>query len=68
VEDLERLIKLVVAQFRWGVHPLKMAIALLLPVLIVWLADRRIRRLSSAAAGQDGPRRDVEPAGSVLRD
>jgi len=67
VSDLEQLIKLVTAQYRWGLHPLKVMIALLLPVLIVWAADWRIRRLTSGSA-DDAARRDVEPTGSVLRD
>jgi hypothetical protein len=46
VSVLEQLIKFVTAQQRWGLHPIKVAIALLLPVAIVWLADWRIRRLS----------------------
>jgi hypothetical protein len=46
VSGLEQLIKLITAQHRWAIHPVKVAIALLLPVMILWLADWRIRRLS----------------------
>jgi hypothetical protein len=46
VSDLEQLIRYVTAQHRWAIHPIKVAIALLLPLAIVWLADWRIRRLS----------------------
>ena len=68
MSDLERLIKLVTAQFRWGLHPLKVTIALLLPVLMLWTADWRIRRMSSVAANRDGERGDGARAGSVLGD
>ena len=67
MSDLESLIKLVTAQFRWGLHPLKVAIALLLPVLMLWIADCCIRRMSSAAE-RNGVLRDVEPVGSMPGD
>jgi len=50
VSDLERLITLLTARVRWGIHPVKVAIALLLPVAILWIADWRIHRLSRADA------------------
>jgi hypothetical protein len=43
VSTIERLVDAIVGQYRWGLHPLKVFLALLLPVAIVWLADRRIR-------------------------
>jgi hypothetical protein len=45
VSALERLITLVTAQYRWGLHPLKVTAALLLPVVMLWMADRLVRRL-----------------------
>ncbi|HEV7992659.1 MAG TPA: hypothetical protein VGP25_12595 [Gemmatimonadaceae bacterium] len=59
--DLERLIRLVTATHRWGLHPFKVAVALLLPVFILWMADRRIRHLWSAAADHEQVRGDAEP-------
>jgi hypothetical protein len=44
VSTIERLLDVLAERYRWGLHPLKLAIALSLPVIIVWLADRRLRR------------------------
>jgi hypothetical protein len=44
VSALERLIRLITATHRWDLHPIKVAIALLLPVSIVWIADWRVRQ------------------------
>jgi len=52
---LERLVEFLLAQYRWGMHPLKLAVALAVPVVIVYLADRRIRRLAAIVAA-DGER------------
>jgi hypothetical protein len=41
--SIDRLVDAIAGQYRWGLHPLKVLIALLLPVVIVWFADRRIR-------------------------
>jgi hypothetical protein len=38
------LVTFVTAQYRWGLHPLKLVAALVLPQLVVWIADRRVRR------------------------
>lgn len=40
---VEELVGAIVAQLRWGLHPLKVFVALLLPIVIVWLADRWLR-------------------------
>jgi hypothetical protein len=56
VEDLERLITLVTAQYRWGLHPLKVTAALLLPVLLLWAADWRVRRLAGDTEDRGSPR------------
>jgi len=53
VSLLERLVDFFAAQYRWGLHPLKLAIALGAPVLIVYLADRRIRRLAAVDAAEE---------------
>ena len=50
MSDFERLIKLLTAQVRWGLHPIKLAIALLLPVAILWIAHWRIQHLSRPSA------------------
>jgi hypothetical protein len=53
VSLLRRLIDFLAAQYRWGMHPLKIAVALAAPVVIVYLADRRVRRLVAVAATED---------------
>jgi len=51
VSSIERLVDLLAAQFPWGLHSLKLLVALLVPVLIVWVADRRLRALSETIPG-----------------
>ena len=46
----QRLIDFLAAHYRWGLHPLKLTVALLAPVLVVWLADRRLRGLADTIA------------------
>jgi len=53
VSAIERLIDILSAQYRWGLHPLKLLLALLVPLLIVWLADRRLRALTETIPGQE---------------
>jgi hypothetical protein len=43
VSSLERLVDILAGGYRWGLHPLKVFVALVVPALIVWLADRRLR-------------------------
>jgi hypothetical protein len=43
VSTFERVVQVLAAQYRWGLHPMKLLAALLAPVVIVWLADRRLR-------------------------
>ena len=50
---LERVVDFIAAQYRWGLHPLKLAGALAAPLLIVYVADRRIRRLAAVAAAEE---------------
>ncbi|HKP14654.1 MAG TPA: hypothetical protein VJT85_01250 [Gemmatimonadaceae bacterium] len=40
---IERLIDILAGAYRWGLHPLKVFVALVMPALIVWLADWRLR-------------------------
>jgi hypothetical protein len=53
VSFLERLVGFLAAQYHWGLHPLKLAVALGAPVVIVYLADRRIRRLAAVVAAEE---------------
>jgi len=53
VSLLERLVDFLAAQYRWGMHPLKLAVALAVPVAIVYIADRRIRRLAAVVAAEE---------------
>ena len=50
---LERLIDVLAAQYRWGLHPLKVLAALLAPVVIAWLADRWLRARAGAIADDE---------------
>jgi hypothetical protein len=49
----ERLVEFFAAQYRWGLHPFKLVLALVAPVLIVYLADRRLRRLALDVAAEE---------------
>jgi hypothetical protein len=40
-------------------HPLKVAAALLVPVFLIWLADRRASALSARIAEEDAARRKL---------
>jgi hypothetical protein len=53
VHPLERLVTFITAQYRWGLHPIKLLVALLLPIVFVWVADRYIRRRSDALAARE---------------
>jgi len=46
VTAIERLVHFLAEHYRWGLHPLKLSVALLAPVLVAWLADRRLRALA----------------------
>jgi len=43
VPAIERLVDFLAEHYRWGLHPLKLFAALAAPVLVTWLADRRLR-------------------------
>ncbi|HEU4720816.1 MAG TPA: hypothetical protein VFS59_05580 [Gemmatimonadaceae bacterium] len=53
MQALERLVQLLAAQYRWGLHPLKLLVALLVPVAIVWLADRRLRAMTAGIVQEE---------------
>jgi hypothetical protein len=48
VPTIGRVVETLAGQYRWGLHPLKVLVALLVPVAVVWLADRRLRALTAA--------------------
>lgn len=56
---LERLIDVLAAQYRWGLHPLKLLVALLVPVAVVWLADRVLRARSATVAAEEAQVREL---------
>jgi hypothetical protein len=60
VGTIERLVTFVLSQYRWGLHPLKLLVALILPILFVWLADRHVR-VRSATLDSSDARRDFPP-------
>jgi hypothetical protein len=62
VTSLEQLVTFVAARYRWGLHPLKLLVALLIPVVIVWIADRRVLDHSAVLAAQDKKRRRLPRA------
>ena len=45
---IERLVDILAGGYRWGLHPLKVFVALVVPALIVWLAEWRLRALTRA--------------------
>ena len=49
----ERLVELFAEQYRWGLHPLKVLAALIVPVAMIWIADRRLRARAAAAAREE---------------
>jgi hypothetical protein len=59
VTPLEQLIELFAARYRWGLHPFKLLAALLVPLLAVWAADRRLRRLADVIADQERRKRKL---------
>jgi hypothetical protein len=53
VSTIERLVQVLTGQYRWGLHPMKVLVALLAPVLVVWLADRRLRAQAALVADEE---------------
>ena len=50
---IERLVDLLAGGYRWGLHPLKVFVALVVPVLIVWIADRYLRVRTEAVEQEE---------------
>jgi len=46
VTPFERLVTFITAQYRSGLHPAKIGLALILPVLVLWAADHYVMRRS----------------------
>ncbi|MEO6525917.1 MAG: hypothetical protein ABIP93_04780 [Gemmatimonadaceae bacterium] len=59
MSPLERLVGFVIAQYRWGLHPLKLLVALLLPIVLLWAADWHVRRRSASLAAHEPARRKL---------
>jgi hypothetical protein len=59
VSSLRELVDLVTERIPWGLHSLKLAAALLVPAMLVWLADRRVSMLAARIAEEDAARRKL---------
>lgn len=59
MSSLRELVDLVTERIPWGLHSLKLAAALLVPLMLVWLADRRARALAAKVADEDAARRKL---------
>jgi hypothetical protein len=59
VPSVAELVDWVSERIPWGLHPLKVAAALLVPVFLIWLADRRASALSARIAEEDAARRKL---------
>jgi hypothetical protein len=57
VSTIQRLVDILLGEYRWGLHPLKVLIALVMPALIVWLADRQLRERTEAIEEEEPVRR-----------
>jgi hypothetical protein len=55
VSAIERLVDILAGGYRWGLHPLKVLVALVMPALIVGLADWQLR-VRTKAIEQDEER------------
>lgn len=53
------LVDWITERIPWGLHPLKVGAALLLPVFLTWLADRRASALSTRISEEDAARRKL---------
>jgi hypothetical protein len=53
VSPIEQLVTFITAQYRWGLHPLKLLAALLLPIVLLWIADHHVRRRSESLAAEE---------------
>jgi hypothetical protein len=59
VSSLSELADFIRERIPWGLHPLKLAVALLVPVIMLWLAERRLSALSAGIAEEDAARRKL---------
>jgi hypothetical protein len=59
VSSLAELVDFIRERIPWGLHPLKLAVALLVPVVMLWLAERRLSALSAGIAEEDAARRKL---------
>lgn len=53
MSTIERLVDVLAGGFRWGLHPLKVFVALVAPALIVCVADWRLRVRTKAIEQQE---------------
>jgi hypothetical protein len=53
VPTIGQVVETLAGQYRWGLHPWKVLVALLAPVVVAWLADRRLRDLTAAIETED---------------
>jgi hypothetical protein len=65
VSSIERLFDLLSAQYPWGLHSFKLLLALLVPVVIVWVADWRLRALSDTISRPEADSADAAHAAAV---
>ena len=56
---LGQLVGLLTERMPWGMHSVKLVGALLVPVILVWLADRRVSALSATIASEEAARREL---------
>jgi hypothetical protein len=59
VPSATELVEWVYERIPWGLHPLKLAAALLAPVILSWLADRRASVLAARSAEEEAARRKL---------
>ena len=59
MQAIERLADFLAQHYRWGLHPLKLFAALAAPVLVVWLADRRLRARAAEIEEEEARRRSL---------
>ena len=53
MQTIQRLVDLLAGGYRWGLHPLKVFVALVVPALVIWLADRWLRARAEAIEAEE---------------
>lgn len=53
MQTIQRLVDLLAGGYRWGLHPLKVFVALVVPALVIWLADRWLRVRAEAIEAEE---------------